>query len=64
MPDQKNGVIPRVTVSAMSIGSSMDMYALRKDISPLEDSFKKRKLDETLFRDFVTLDKEWDTQIR
>ena len=59
MSDQKNGLIPRVTVSAMPIGSSMNMHALRKDMSPLEDSFKKRKLDETLLRDFVKTDKEW-----
>ncbi|MCL5092185.1 MAG: serine--tRNA ligase [Candidatus Marsarchaeota archaeon] len=61
--DQKASIIPKVTVSVLPIGSSMDMHALRKDMSPLEDSFRKRKIDESLLRDFVKTDKEWRESI-
>ena len=51
--------LPRIKISDLNVGSTMDVRALRKDPSILEDVFKKRKLDDAPIKEFYRLDEEW-----
>ena len=56
--------VPRIKISDLSVGSSMDVRALREDHSILEDTFKRRKLDDTPVKEFYRLDTEWRNMLQ
>jgi len=64
MPQNENAdAVPRFAVARMPIGSSMELKALRKDMSPLEESFTKRQIDIKILDSFKKKDEEWRTAL-
>jgi len=68
--DSKNNVkinnipiVPRIVLGNPTLGSSMDLRLLRRDFKPLEDSIRKRRLNENVLNEFFGKDAEWREKI-
>ena len=57
--DKQNIIVPRIKISTLKVGSSMDVYSMRRDSSLWEESFVKRRMDSRLLKEFIQKDKEW-----
>jgi seryl-tRNA synthetase len=55
---KQEGSTPKIMITKMPIGSSMDLTELRKDPTLLRDSFEKRGLDAIQLSNFLHIDKE------
>ncbi len=58
-PPANKLAVPHISISKMTIRSSMEIRALRRDMRPLEESFRKRRIDDAPLRAFIAKDKEW-----
>ena len=57
--DKQNIIVPRIKISTLKVGSSMDVYSMRRDSSLWEESFVKRRMDSRLLKEFIQKDKAW-----
>ncbi|MEM3212204.1 MAG: serine--tRNA ligase [Candidatus Micrarchaeaceae archaeon] len=64
MTDPEKFSLPRIKITDMPIGSSMDVHALRENRAIIEDAFKKRKLDEAPLKKFFELDTIWREKLQ